>query len=136
LAALVPPEPEVLAYGPNAHTPALLTVRIVTCQDSTEDKVVTLQFRFRETSGSGTAGQAQKQKQPRITRKFSVSRHTAADLLNYVESLELRPLFSGTYELTLDFPTRSISCDGDGSRPLGEVGIDTDSVVWVTFSGD
>jgi hypothetical protein len=95
-----------------------------------------LQFRFRETSGSGAASQAQKQKQPRITRKFSVSRHTATDLLNYVESLELRPLLSGTYELTLDFPTRVISGDGDVSRTLEGVGIDTDSVVWVTFSGD
>lgn len=69
-------------------------------------------------------------------RKFSVTQHTAADLLHFVESLELRPLLSGIYELNLDFPTRVVSTATPGSTTLEELNITTDSVVWVTFSAD
>lgn len=103
---------------------------------------MTLQFRFRDTTT--TSSGASPAPTSRIKRRFSVTDATAEDLLLFVESLELRPLLRGEYELTLDFPTRVISGhhsdNGSGSadnkRSLQDLEITTDSVVWVTFSAD
>ncbi len=75
----------------------------------------------------------------RIQRRFVSSQHTAADLLHFIESLELRPLLSATAlscVLTLDFPSRIVSQDSDQSKTLVELGIETDSVVWVRFDDE
>ena len=75
----------------------------------------------------------------RIQRRFLSSQHTADDLLRFIESLELRPLLSAaalSCVLTLDFPTRIVSQDTDKSKTLAELGIETDSVVWVRFDDE
>jgi hypothetical protein len=97
---------------------------------------VTLQFRFRDAASSSQAAGAGSAKAARIKRRFSRTDATAEDLLLYVESLELRPLLSGEVELCLDYPTRMLSRETDCSKTLAELGINADSVVWVSFKGD
>mmetsp|Transcript_25736 Transcript_25736/g.57843 ORF Transcript_25736/g.57843 Transcript_25736/m.57843 type:complete len:371 (-) Transcript_25736:78-1190(-) len=88
---------------------------------------VTLSFRLK-LQGGNTATCNFK----RIDRRFSVSRDTGQDLLNYVESLEIRP-HGQPFQLSLDFPTRVISTESSNERSLQELDICGDSVVWVTF---
>lgn len=98
---------------------------------------ITLQFRSRSHSNIVTASPLGPNM--RIKRRFVSSQHTAADLLLYVESLELRPLLSpvsATCVLTLDFPTRVVSRDTNGDMTLVDLGINGDSVVWIKFDDE
>lgn len=75
----------------------------------------------------------------RIQRRFLSTQYTAEDVLHFIESLELRPLCSPaalSCVLTLDFPTRVLSRETEKSKTLAELGIETDSVVWVRFEED
>lgn len=86
---------------------------------------MTLSFRFRNQASGSKANSATP-----IKRRFSVRQHTVEDVLDFIESLELRPLFTD-FDLTLDFPTRVLNRSVQGN--LETVGISTDSVVWIKF---
>lgn len=96
--------------------------------DPSNKDIIVLSFRFRNQSASATPASAS-----RITRRFLAMQHTTDDVLNYVESLELRPL--GTeFDLTLDYPTRILN--RSVCRSLKEAGVTTDSVVWIKFADE
>lgn len=94
--------------------------------DASNKDIVTLSFRFRNQTGDAKANTA-----TRIKRRFSVTQHCAADVLNFIESLELRPIFT-EFDLSLDYPTRVLNRSVQGT--LQDMGITADSVVWIKFS--
>ena len=96
--------------------------------------VVTLSFRFRNTTDATSMKMLRKQ------RRFCVT-SPVAQLLLYVESLQLHPMYSSSssesppaIELSLDFPTRIVSWTESSTEcSLQEMGFTTDSAVWVKF---
>lgn len=92
--------------------------------------VIFVSFRYKETAENTTNSV--------VKRLFHIDVTTMADVFNFIESLELRPLFSD-FDLQMNYPKLTFSTDKretnelDFKLTLRELGITSDSVVWIHF---
>jgi hypothetical protein len=101
------------------------SLRVEPVEDKSNRDTITLSFRCKTVSSL------------RFNRRFSVSTTTAGELLDFIESLELKPLLESSFKLQLDFPLRVICRSiNETESKLLDLGIDTDSVVHVMFDDD
>jgi hypothetical protein len=112
------------------------------------DDIVTLSFRSKATPAT-TSTESTKQSSStkektgmssrnfqRVNRRFSAQGTTGEDLLDFFESLNIAPNPVLNLELTLDFPTRTISRTTNNTLTLQELQVTCDSIVWVKFDRD
>ena len=103
------------------------TLRTEPDMDRSNRDIITLSFRYKDAGASGR----------RFNRRFSASTTTVTELLDYVESLELKPLLQSTLKLQLDFPLRVICRFMTlPEATLFDLGIESDSVVHIIFDDD